>query len=276
MVNRENPERVVINTETLKETQQRIRKILEWCRDYLRQNYPNLVIDDSLRIDPAKFITIINKNEIDQDLNEVSEREQQFQEKKPIGIDFSSGEVLEIYKTALLNKILSQDYVIVRTSKYDDYFNGVDNIILDKNTGEVIAAIDDIADTMSQRFITKKKNIINRNLNKGGVIKYGLSIDKESKEIIITKYLEGIPIIYIALDEKHLYKLVEQFDNPEIENKFIEFVINLIQLIISEIDLKKNLVKGIDQEEINKRLENLKRLVKSLEQRQKELSGRQK
>ena len=51
---------------------------------------------------------------------------------------------MEMVVTALLHKVLGDRYFIVRTSEFDDYHNGIDNIIIDKQTGAVVCAFDEV------------------------------------------------------------------------------------------------------------------------------------
>ncbi len=55
------------------------------------------------------------------------------------------GELWEKAKTVILNKIIGTEFIVVRASKHDDYENGVDNIIINKETGNVVCAFDEVS-----------------------------------------------------------------------------------------------------------------------------------
>ncbi|MEM4461019.1 MAG: hypothetical protein QXY70_02690 [Nanopusillaceae archaeon] len=64
---------------------------------------------------------------------------------------------MEIFKTFILNKyLIEREFLCLRSAEYDVYFNGIDNIIVDMNCGELITTIDDIADVNSLRYQEKK------------------------------------------------------------------------------------------------------------------------
>ncbi len=50
----------------------------------------------------------------------------------------------EMIITALLHKVLKERFLVVRASVFDDYKHGIDNLILDKETGAVICAFDEV------------------------------------------------------------------------------------------------------------------------------------
>lgn len=51
--------------------------------------------------------------------------------------------IAEIATTLLFDKVLNKDFIIVRASTYDDYENGADHLIIDKQSGAVICGLDE-------------------------------------------------------------------------------------------------------------------------------------
>ena len=84
---------------------------------------------------------------------------------------------MEMATTALLVKILGDDFLVVRSATYDDY-NGVDNIILNKRTGEAVCAFDEVHEGGSgERTNTKKEKMKKIARGDGAEISYGMSLD---------------------------------------------------------------------------------------------------
>ena len=50
----------------------------------------------------------------------------------------------EMSLTLLLNKFLKKDFIVARASSYDDYNNGIDNVLIDKTSGEVLCGFDEV------------------------------------------------------------------------------------------------------------------------------------
>lgn len=269
-----NPEEITLKKERREKIDKKVRQMLEVTYKYLKKEH-GLPVNADLRIGMENFKGIIGENEINSDLERIIDKEKQFGLTAIQGdkIAFTAGEILEIFKTAILNSILNKRYLVIRASKYDDYFNGVDNIILDKNSGEVIAAIDDVADLTSSRFYNKKNEIIKINLESGVKIKYGIGLTGEEKtgEIIPVANLYGLPIFYIAIAENILFELVEKFGEytDKEKMKILDWIVKLIELLISEIELKLGFQRTEYQNQnelrrLNERLNKLRNFKEEL------------
>lgn len=110
--------------------------------------------------------------------------------------------IAEIATTLLLDKILRDDFMIIRASIYDDYENGADQLIVDKRTGAVICGVDDAIFSALDPDKAKKENKINEKMNRGGAkIKYGATIHDSRLE---RRSLEHIPVFYFNLEKSEL------------------------------------------------------------------------
>ncbi|MGC9031686.1 MAG: hypothetical protein ACP5H7_02930, partial [Minisyncoccia bacterium] len=141
----------------------------------------NLPLTNDLRIDINGFQDVFPSLTIQQDLKKIQSLENNFkgevgQSKNPA----NSGYILEILKTLLFNKYLNNDFIVVRSSNYDDYINKIDNIILNKKTGEIVCAFDEVASMSGEAFERKKKQVLDLNKQGGVFLKYGFSL-KENK-----------------------------------------------------------------------------------------------
>jgi len=114
-----------------------------------------------------------------------------------------TGELFEIVKTLGVNNHWFEGRLVsVRTSKYDDYVNGVDNLIFDTQTGQPIAAIDDT--TGGSKLEDPK---VKERIRRGGQIKYGASYNKE--EGIIKKSLSKLPVFIISTVNRDLLAMAK-------------------------------------------------------------------
>lgn len=116
----------------------------------------------------------------------------------------------EMVVTAVLHKILKEKFLVVRAAAYDDYMNGVDNLILNKETGEVICAFDEVHDDQNSSFTgrkDKKEEKVEKIALKGGVkTQYGLSIKEGS---LRRAKMEHTPMFYLSLKTDQLQRLLE-------------------------------------------------------------------
>ncbi|MEK9147306.1 MAG: hypothetical protein AAB593_00080 [Patescibacteria group bacterium] len=168
------------------------------------------------------------------------------------------GKEMEMLTTAIFHKNLSTDYIVVRTSEYDDYVNKVDNIILSKKTGSAICAFDDIAPRDEYTYKEKERKTLNRNSSNGAKIKYGIRLD--NKEKIILSSMDNIPIFYLALGPKALKRGIKEFNNNQEEKKLFEIFISEINLQIKKIEFT---YKNLDPE-LKNRFNDFKKTIESM------------
>lgn len=246
-----NPEREIIKNEENKERKVLVNKIKKETFELIKDIVP---IDENLRIDIEKYSDIYSQDEIDKDRQRVNKLKSKFEDERES--QSRSGEILEILKTYLFNKFMSEKFICVRTSEYDDYFSHIDNVIIDKNNGEVLCAIDNTSDINSKRFSEKKNFVLECNINGGITIKYCLKIDEG--KINLAKG-EGIPLILIAVPDPFLNKILDSMmsNNPEEFKKNISLFFNGIKTL-TEIYIMPKL------EEEMSNLENLQRKIKNL------------
>ena len=120
----------------------------------------------------------------------------------------SDGEKLEMLSTALLQKNMGDNFIVTRASEHDDIHNGIDNVLLDRRTGNVVCAFDEVGDVRGDRYAKKVNDVMDKNIHQSGVsLKYGLGIKHDNEEVVIERReVRNIPIFYLALDERLIAK----------------------------------------------------------------------
>jgi hypothetical protein len=119
----------------------------------------------------------------------------------------ASGQV-EKAVTAVFYKILASEYAVVRSSTFDDYFSGIDNVIINKKTGDVICAFDEVHGQSGQERYDKKLGKVKQLAKSGGAtLKYGFSFEDGS---LIKKSIANVPVFYLALSSDELRGLLAQ------------------------------------------------------------------
>lgn len=165
--------------------------------------------------------------------------------------------------TILLNKAMGNRFIIVRTATIDDYVNGVDYLIVDKQTGNVVGAFDGLAEndnTSKTTYVESKEEKVNKIINKGGAsIKYGFIIKDDKLEM---KSLKNLPIFYLSLNDDSYKKLGERIDD-KLDREMKEDEKNIFSDLISSLKTQINNIKNI--ENINSNLmNNIDQFEKSL------------
>ena len=185
-----------------KEGEQKLERFLEEIGGKMREE--GLPVDNDCRINMEAFSDVYSKKEIERDraLMESYEREW---ERKGRGRNHGEyGRKLEALKTAIFHKFLGKEFLIARSSPYDDFKNKIDNVILEKKTGNLVCAFDEVGDMSGPAYEEKKAKVLERDVKeKGGKLKYGLKFGKDQKKLVLGE-ADQIPILYLALDKRHI------------------------------------------------------------------------
>jgi len=119
----------------------------------------------------------------------------------------------EMTLTLMLNKFLPKNFLVVRASAYDDYNHGVDQLILDRVSGNVVCGIDEVIEGSYHQGPSKKEEKIKRQMLKGGFrLKYGARFQDAS---LLRDSLKAIPAFYLSLKKEELVTLVNGLESED-------------------------------------------------------------
>lgn len=159
-----------------------------------------------------------------------------------------SGTIAEMTMTVILNKLLNKDFIVARASDYDDYKNGVDHVLVDKNTGFVVCGFDEVVDDMQGYYsvVNKKEKMKNIAAKGGSEIKYGATIEKEQ---LVRSSFKNVPTFYVALSTPELGRLLEGIkNNPEEISLEEDKIFNKLILSLQEQANKLTANFGLNRE----------------------------
>jgi len=171
---------------------------------------------------------------------------------------------MEMAITALLVKALGDDFLVVRSATYDDY-NGVDNVILNKRTGEAICAFDEVHEGGDGKRTDEKKEKMKKIARgEGAEISYGMSL--ESGQLRRSK-MENVPVFFLSLKREELENLLGNMNfDPEAGASAVENEIfsNLVKsLRAQQQELLKD--RKVSSAVVQKKLVSFGRLLTDLE-----------
>lgn len=123
----------------------------------------------------------------------------------------SNGVVLEMALTVLLHRLIGNEFIVARASVYDDYANGVDTVIIDKTTGDVVCTFDEVTDDAGGNRYAQKLEKTTAKAKRGGTtIRYGLTFEADAagNRQLVKQEITHVPLFYLALDRQQLNELL--------------------------------------------------------------------
>ena len=234
-----------------KEKYENLLKFVSENSEKLRRN-EGLPIKNDCRIDENSFKKVIPLEEIEGDKEKIRKIKDGWlnQEKNKEAL----GEKLEVFKTAIFQKFMGNDYITIRSNEFDDVINGVDNIIIDKKTGNIVSAFDEvmIRDEFLEDERKEKKNNKIRKLNKEGVLlKYGIKFSTKTgeKRVAIDRTTK-IPIFCLDIPKNELEYGINNFDDEKASAKtFNSFMFKLqeqMEIIKDYPEISKDIIEKIE------------------------------
>lgn len=234
----------------------------ESLREYLKElagklKKSGIEVDEECHIDmkayglEARYAAQARKDILDIEKRETKwEKEKGKADKKPLQEKMSNGKKMEMFKTALFNKALGGKFFILRSSLFDDYNNGIDNVIVERGTGAVVGAFDEVVSKDGKA--EKAGKVAAHNTKGGAFLKYGIGL-KDGQ--IIKQKNEHIPLFYLALEKEELIQAINNFDASEenlseLEKQLLEKLAGSVKdqiEPISKIGMLKNRVSDIQK-----------------------------
>jgi len=176
------------------------------------------------------------------------------------------GTIVEMAITSILYKFLHEDFVVMRASIYDDYKNGVDNVIVNKHTGEVICAFDEVYEGYkSDRLEAKVGKVVRKAKQGGAEIKYGFTFikDESGHPSISKQAIKNIPTFYLSLSVVELEKLLTDMSFDSVDS----LSMSEAEIFNHLLDSLSEQVKMLQVEQISEKVRaNIDKFAVSLKQ----------
>ena len=171
----------------------------------------------------------------------------------------NSSNSLEMMVSVVFHKFLSPRFVIAGTSKFDDYFRGADQVIVDTETGAAICNLDDMQGTSNDARGSQKHYKIIEAAKKGGTsIKYGFTFKREegSNDLaFVRRPLQNLPTFCLSVSSEETAQLLKnmkydsnQVSGPEsaIFSKLLESLEAQHQLLSSQPEVPHSVRNNLE------------------------------
>lgn len=169
----------------------------------------------------------------------------------------------EISTVILLNKFFGDRFLVARSSTYDDYEYGVDNVLLDKETGAVICGFDQVIGMGQDDGGNKKRDKMEKLLLRGGTkLEYGVALDDNKK--IKREKLDSIPAFFLAITKNDLMLLMEDLKNNKVSIATKKVLNNILDSIDEQYKSAQKLLReNKNDSRYRDLLENLEKFSES-------------
>jgi hypothetical protein len=123
------------------------------------------------------------------------------------------GMIAEMAVAVALHSRLQENFIVARASKWDDVKNGVDFILLDKDSGAMVCGVDMVIGCPEGEGVARKDNKIMEKMEVGGAdIRYGATIKNGN---LFRQEMKEIPTFFLAISWKELLNLLNEIKNKK-------------------------------------------------------------
>ncbi len=157
----------------------------------------------------------------------------------------NAANLTEMALTVMFHKFLKDEFIVARSSDFDNYNNGVDQVLVYKATGEVVCGIDEVIVNPSDKAETSKKvSKLEKIMAKGGAnIQYGAKLQAGN---LVRAEVKKVPAFYMSLRKAELVELLESLkNNPDkitpIEEKIFDQLLSSFNEQIAGKNLNSDL-----------------------------------
>jgi hypothetical protein len=179
----------------------------------------------------------------------------------------SNGSLAEKAITLSLAKVLGNKFLSVRSSVWDDYENGVDSLLVDTETGNLICGFDEVIEGYGQNGQDKKEEKIMQKFAKGGAYtKYGLELSSGENSDLKIATRRNLPTFFVAVNKEELNDLLENVSSEGISTVEKKVFFDLISSLEMQLDKMKNNDINVN-EELKENLEKSEVLINILKEK---------
>ncbi|MFZ2188189.1 MAG: hypothetical protein WAV73_01330 [Candidatus Moraniibacteriota bacterium] len=205
-----------------------------------KERIRNKNIEFSAADNPSTQLHYIDEFGVKNDENIVDNVIEQFKKNNEKKLSF----LLEKAVIALFYRLLDAEFMVMRSSTYDDYFNGIDNVIVNRKTGAVICAIDEVhSEIDGERLSDKIQKVERIAKDDGATLKYGVMLKKDAStgaQKLVKRPIENIPVFYIGLSAEELKSLLSGM-NYDVNGKINQIEFDIFDKIM--ISLEDQIIK---------------------------------
>ena len=220
--------------------EQRTQKMYTVMSQIAQRRYAKLPVGSDGRIGLSEYVNVPNYGEsvYINDSTRAYHLEENFQDSENGAKKIKIGELMERICVALFDKFLP-GLISVRASKFDDYLNKVDAVIL--LDGIAVAAFDMAAEDnfIGENKEKKQKKVDDENQNGGAIVKYAFS--KKGDAVALGSETD-LPIYALYCDSHMIHRAIDNFtDGPQNDGEKCMFYY-LIDSLYRQIDkIEKNI-----------------------------------
>jgi len=142
-----------------------------------------------------------------------------------------AGSQAEVAIPLALAEALGDRYLVVRTSEYDDFEAGVDHLIIDRQTGLVVCAIDEVVE--SGRTVEKQERSAAKLRRGGSSVKYGL---KDVNGQLVKGRLNHLATFIMPIEKQNISGCLKELAEGQTGTFSRQVVANIVASMESQLE----------------------------------------
>lgn len=145
----------------------------------------------------------------------------------------------EMLSTALFHKAFGDRMIVARASAFDDIANGVDTVIIDKESGDIICAFDELHEVqgavLSEKRREMKRVAMKQKNNTGGVtLSYGF---KKTQAGFTPTSMTHVPVLCLSVETEPLKRILYGFSaEGNLSDEERAFVSDMLEQLLVEAE----------------------------------------
>ncbi len=237
------------------------------------------------RVSVSAFRAFYPPEKLDKDRRYVEKKERHIRDRS-VDVDKRNNiesECFEQLVSVIFTKVMPDRFAVLRTAKYDDYEHGVDTIIIDRETGDVVCSVDEVISDDLEKATRRKMNQI-EHINENGVqIDYGYKKNEDGL-FVPARYYADSPLCFLPIQRNLIPKIIESTgesitdvsrSDRAVFNHFIRFLRMSLSILAKGHQERLLSLQDLDTYTARRARETEERLQSKIEQMLEFVSGLQ-
>ena len=147
-------------------------------------------------------------------------------------------DLFEQMVSIIFTKFASEQFIVFRSSKYDDLKNGIDTVIIDRESGDTMCSVDEVVSDFKSTVQKKREHVLRVN-DIGVNLNYGFR-KNENGIFVPAEYHANFPLCYLPFPRKLILPAVNQlsdrlFEVSDMDRTIFKYLLKYLCLSLKTV-----------------------------------------